>query len=368
VSSDVWHLDEPERFRGFRTITATTAFARGEGLPGRVLENGQPFWIVNLVEDENFTRAKLSSEIGLKPAFAFPVPVRGEVAAVIEFFSTEPQEVDEDLLMKMSQVGDQIGPVTERNRAFEKLADAMKKTELAKRAKTDFLANMSHELRTPLNSIIGFSEVMSREEIGKMPDHYREYADLIHQSGSHLHGIIGDILDLTKIEAVKVELKEEPVDVNKLIEEILTMLSDVAAKNNVTISRKGQQADLPELCCDQMRIKQVVLNLLGNSIKFSESGIVTVLGLMSDEGGFQIRVSDTGIGIPPDELDHITDSFYQAGVTPEHTKSGTGLGLTITKKIVKMHGGRMDIASTVGEGTTVTVHFPPARTRHSFGT
>jgi len=256
----------------------------------------------------------------------------------------------------------------ELHRANDALEIEKEKAEFANMAKSEFLANMSHELRTPLNSIIGFSEVMSREEIGKMPDHYREYADLIHQSGSHLHGIIGDILDLTKIEAVKVELKEEPVDVNKLIEEILTMLSDVAAKNNVTISRKGQQADLPELCCDQMRIKQVVLNLLGNSIKFSESGIVTVLGLMSDEGGFQIRVSDTGIGIPPDELDHITDSFYQAGVTPEHTKSGTGLGLTITKKIVKMHGGRMDIASTVGEGTTVTVHFPPARTRHSFGT
>jgi signal transduction histidine kinase len=332
VSSDVWHLDEPERFRGFRTITATTAFARGEGLPGRVLENGQPFWIVNLVEDENFTRAKLSSEIGLKPAFAFPVPVRGEVAAVIEFFSTEPQEVDEDLLMKMSQVGDQIGPVTERNRAFEKLADAMKKTELAKRAKTDFLANMSHELRTPLNSIIGFSEVVLNEVFGPIGNaRYEDYLVDIDSLGQHLLELINDILDVSKVEAGAMELMEEDLHVEHVIGDAVRVVKDRAKEVEIDLSDSVGSL-YPKIKADFIRVKQILLNLLSNAVKFTpEGGKITVGAYMENDGSMAMFVTDTGIGISENELKKVLEPFTQAPSGLDRRHEGTGLPSASTR-------------------------------------
>jgi PAS domain S-box-containing protein len=156
VSSKLWYCDDPGRFETFRRVTEETTFAREEGLPGRIFSSGEAAWIEDLAKDANFPRIRKAEDIGVKSGFAFPVPVRGRVGAVLEFFSNEIQEIDPRLLSVMVQIGTQIGQVIERNKALGQLARALKETETANKAKTNFLANMSHELRTPLNSIIGF--------------------------------------------------------------------------------------------------------------------------------------------------------------------------------------------------------------------
>ena len=152
----MWYCDDPGRFETFRRVTEETTFAREEGLPGRIFSSGEAAWIEDLAKDANFPRIRKAEDIGVKSGFAFPVPVRDRVGAVLEFFSNEIQEIDPQLLSVMVQIGTQIGQVIERNKALGLLARALKETETANKAKTNFLANMSHELRTPLNSIIGF--------------------------------------------------------------------------------------------------------------------------------------------------------------------------------------------------------------------
>jgi len=354
VPSDVWFVaepepePEPERFEPFRAITATTTFARGKGLPGRVFESGKPFWISELVEDEEFPRAKLSSEIGLKSGFAFPVLVRGEVAAVMEFYSDEPQILDEDLLKNMSLVGDQIGPVIERNWAFDQLADALKKTKLTNRAKTDFLANMSHELRTPLNSIIGFSEVVLKEVFGPIGNaRYADYMADIHSSGRHLLALINDILDVSKVEVDSMELVEENLDVEEVIWGVVRVTKGRTKESGLDLSVSVERL-FPRIKADSIRIKQILLYLLSNAVKFTpEGGTVTVGAEMETDGRLAIFVTDTGIGISEGELKKVLQPFVQASSGLDRRHEGTGLGLYLVKMLIEKHGGAMAIESSL---------------------
>ncbi len=254
--------------------------------------------------------------------------------------------------------------VTEHYESETELRAAKVEAEEANRAKSEFLANMSHELRTPLNAIIGFSEVMESEIFGPLGDqHYQEYAKDIHYSGHHLLSLINDILDLSKIEAGKLELLEEDLNVGDVILAALRMVRQRANTAGVELSR-ALLPGLPRLHADQRAVKQILINLLANAIKYSESRAqVTVGAGLGESGGLEIFVTDTGIGMSEDDLVKALTPFGQAEGALARKYEGTGLGLPLSKHLAELHGGTLAIESHPGAGTTVRVSFPAERLR-----
>jgi signal transduction histidine kinase len=239
---------------------------------------------------------------------------------------------------------------------------ARDQAETANRAKSEFLAAMSHELRTPLNAVIGFSEIIKNETFGPVGSvEYREYAGDIHGSGQHLLDLINDILDLSKIESGVQELFEDDIEVPKVAETVLRLVRQRAKEREVEL-----ELDLPDglplLNADERKVKQILANLLTNAVKFTDSGgTVTLRAWCRADSGFVIQVADTGIGIAPDDIPKALAKFAQVDSDLNRKFEGTGLGLPLTKALVELHGGCLDLQSQVGVGTTVTVRFPAAR-------
>ena len=275
---------------------------------------------------------------------------------------------------------DQLGRIVERDRAeaallaakqdaersAEMARTAMMEAEAADRAKTEFLANMSHELRTPLNAIIGFSDMMMSGLSGAdNPRKFVEYASDIHESGQHLLEVINDILDLAKIEAGELELHEQVVSVQKIAKSCLTIIRERARENGLDL-RDDLPTDLPALRADERKLKQILINLLSNAVKFTpEGGEVSLNGGMHPDGSFWFAVTDSGIGIASEDIPKALAPFWQVDSDLSRRYEGTGLGLPLTKALVEVHGGKMEIESEVGVGTTVTVEFTADRVRRN---
>jgi PAS domain S-box-containing protein len=256
--------------------------------------------------------------------------------------------------------------ITERLRDKKELEAATEQAELANRSKSEFLANMSHELRTPLNAVIGFSEMIRGGMYGPVGDaKYVEYAEDINTSGQHLLELINDILDLSKIEAGKLDLQEQVMGVAGAVNACLTVVRERAHGAGLQLERRLPES-LPGLWADERKVKQMVLNLLANAIKFTErAGKVTVEAEVGGDGGVAIRISDSGIGIAADDLARIMEPFAQADTSLNRRHQGTGLGLPLTKALVEMHGGVLELESEPGVGTTATLRFPPERMRNA---
>jgi two-component system, cell cycle sensor histidine kinase PleC len=239
---------------------------------------------------------------------------------------------------------------------------AKRKAEAASTAKSEFLANMSHELRTPLNAILGFSEIIKDRTFGDSAlDRYAEYGSHIHFSGKHLLGLIGDILDLSKIEAGKRELDEADVDLAQVARDAFNFVEPQAARKKLTLTLAAQTQAI--IRADERALRQVVANLLSNAVKFTpEAGSITLRIAQDEQGGIMLAVTDTGIGIRPEDMRKVLESFGQARHDVTNTdERGTGLGLPIVKGLIELHGGALTLESTLGGGTTVTVTLPPAR-------
>jgi two-component system cell cycle sensor histidine kinase PleC len=217
---------------------------------------------------------------------------------------------------------------------------------------------MSHELRTPLNAILGFSEVIEREMYGAAGDkRYPEYAHHIHESGSHLLSLIRDILDLSKIEAGKMELKCEAVDVAELVAEACRLTN--AERNHAVCMHVAH--DLPTISADPRAAKQMLLNLLSNAMKFTPPGrSITVTAMCRADRGVTIAVADNGIGIAKEDIPKALAAYSQVENAQTRSHDGTGLGLPIVNALMKLHGGTLTLESEVGQGTTVSLDFPPA--------
>ena len=243
--------------------------------------------------------------------------------------------------------------VEERTHEIE---EKSRQLEVANRHKSEFLANMSHELRTPLNAIMGFSEVLLQKMFGNINAKQEEYLGDILSSGRHLLSLINDILDLSKVEAGRMELELARFDLPTALQDALILVRERAARHSVTL---GLEADgrLGAWVADERKIKQVVLNLLSNAVKFTPEGGRVDLRAIPTDGAVEISVSDTGIGIAPEHQEAIFEEFRQVG-SDERKREGTGLGLTLAKKFVELHGGRLWVKSQLRQGSTFIVSIP----------
>ena len=246
--------------------------------------------------------------------------------------------------------------------ANQELAKSKLAAESANRAKSEFLANMSHELRTPLNAILGFSEIISAESFGAVGDRkYVEYAKDIHDSGQHLLGIISGMLDLAKIEAGKMEMNEEDLQIGALVDACMRFVAVRAEAAGISLDAR-LAPDLPRLRGDLRQLRQVVLNLLSNAVKFTPvGGIVAVSAEIVADGWLALSVSDTGIGIAATDVPKALAPFGQVDGGLNRKYEGTGLGLPLAKALVELHGGHLELVSATAKGTTVTVRLPPSR-------
>jgi two-component system cell cycle sensor histidine kinase PleC len=258
---------------------------------------------------------------------------------------------------------------SEKDELIAELEQAKANSDLARRraeeanlAKSRFLATMSHELRTPLNAILGFSEVMKAELFGahKVPS-YKEYSNDIHISGQHLLTLINEILDLSRVEAGRYELKAEPVALNHIMDDCRHLMALRAKKRDINVS-ESSEPELPRIWADERAVRQVALNLLSNAIKFTPpGGTVTIKVGWTSAGGQYFSVKDTGPGIPEEEIPIVMSSFGRGSLAQKNADEGSGLGLPIVKGLVELHGGTFTLKSIVREGTEVIVVFPPER-------
>ena len=275
----------------------------------------------------------------------------GEASARLEAANRALRESERSLEQKVHE------RTAELETSERELARARDEALAANRHKSTFLANMSHELRTPLNSIIGFSEVLGTKLFGELNAKQAEYVGDIHESGTHLLSLINDILDLSKIEAGRLELSTSSFDLPAVVDNVLTLMKERAARRHVRLIREVPEV-VGAITADERKVKQVLINLLTNAVKFTEAGGTVTVGVEVGPREVIVSVTDTGIGIAASDREIIFEEFRQA--TSEYTRKqeGTGLGLALSKRLVELHGGRIWVESEPGRGSTFGFTLP----------
>lgn len=363
ISAELWHFERAEPFTAFREASGRRC-SPGTGLPGRVLASGKPEWIVDLADEKPLSeRLRAAAKAGLRSGFGFPVIVEKKVIAVLEFFSEQTIQPDEELLNVMAHIGSQLGQVVIRQRAEEDLRSAKAAAESANRAKSEFLTTMSHEMRTPMNAILGMADMLSESSLH---DEQRDYVRVFQKAGANLLDLINDILDLSKVESGHFELESMGFDLNVLLERVIEMMVSRARDRGLQLTLEILPGVPAGLVGDPNRLRQILINLIGNALKFTERGSVTLRvepepASTSGKGAqcwLRFNVVDTGIGIAKDKTEMIFERFTQADSSTTRKYGGTGLGLAISRGLVELMGGRLGCTSEVGKGSTFFITAP----------
>lgn len=350
VPTDWWYVED-DGFAAFQGITEGSAFLRGRGLPGRVLETGEPAWIVDVAEDPNFPRHGVAHQVGLRTGMAFPVLSGDRVVAVLEFFSRERSEPDVPLLELMRTIGTQLGRVAERQSGREQLERTNEELEQANETKTRLVSVVSHELRSPLTAIHGFSDLLLEDWTVTPDEEWREIVDSIRRQSRRLFRLVDDLLTLSRLESRAVEARKGTV---RVADAIAAVAADLGFAEDLEID--GPEDATAE--ADQDHVTQILVNLLTNARRYGSPPyrVEVRRGASGPDPHVDVRVCDAGEGVDPDFVPRLFDPFTRGRVTDGE---GTGLGLSIVAGLVAANAGEVWYEA-LDPGSCFAVRLPAA--------
>ncbi|HZO39586.1 MAG TPA: ATP-binding protein, partial [Methylomirabilota bacterium] len=331
---------------------------KGDGALGHTAMTLEPTQVSDTLDDSyRSARKELLIRAGYRALLAVPLLREGHLLGALLVNRKTPGPFAPEVVDLLKTFATQSALAIQNARLFQALEEKSRQLEVADRHKSEFLASMSHELRTPLNAVIGFSEVLLDRMFGELNPKQDEYLQDIVTSGRHLLSLINDILDLAKIEAGRMELEITDFDLPQAIDNSITLVRERAARRAITLATDVDPR-LGEIKADERKVKQVLLNLLSNAIKFTtEGGRVEVQAALAD-GFAEISVIDTGVGIAPADHETVFEEFRQVGSDYAKKHEGTGLGLTLSRRFVELHGGKIWVKSELGRGATFTFTLP----------
>jgi signal transduction histidine kinase len=359
VPTGVWHLEDPERFAGWKRITEANTYTRGVGVVGRVFATGAPLWIPDAKADTNFPRAQAAEGAGINAAFAFPILIGRSVAGVVEFFSEAVAEPDDRLLDLVGQVGVQLGRVIERDRhsrEIQRRAEELQRyaTELehANDELKEFAYVASHDLTEPLRTIAGFVQLLKRRYEGQLDDSADEFIGFIVDGTERMQALINGLLSYSR--TGRSELVQARVDLNDTVNHALGATAAAIAQVGADV----EHSSLPVVGGDAAQLSRLFENLISNAVKFRREGVKPVIKIGAEErgGAWHFFVLDNGIGIEERHRERIFNVFERLHGAGEY--QGTGIGLSICKKVVEKHGGRIWVEETPGGGSTFKFVLP----------
>jgi len=328
----------------------TTRIHLDETLVGRAAKLGRPLAVPDLGAADLDPHLAVLYEAGWRSLVAVPLLREGQILGSLVVRRKRPGEFSAETLTLLEMFADQSTLALLNAQLFRELKQRSAELEVASRHKSEFLASMSHELRTPLNAVLGFSEVLLERMFGELNERQEEYLRDIHGSGKHLLELLNEILDLSKVEAGRMELEYSTFPLRRLLDNTASMLRERASVHGIEL-RVEIGPGIDEVYADELRLKQVVLNLMTNAVKFTGDGGTVVVRATRSGAEVHIAVTDNGRGVPPEDRERIFESFQQGGRGPSQ-EEGTGLGLTLSRRIVELLGGRMWLESEVGVGST----------------
>jgi len=335
-----------------------TPMRKGEGVLGLLAMTAEPVQIRDIVDERSYQSRlrEVLLRLGYRSILAVPLMRDNRLLGGLAVNRKTPGEFDSQVIDLLKTFATQSALAIQNARLFREIEIKSRQLETASRHKSEFLANMSHELRTPLNAIIGFSEVLSERLFGEMNEKQTEYVGDISESGRHLLNLINDILDLSKIEAGRMELDPSDFDIATTINNTLSLVRERAQRREIAL-HSTVDPRLGQIHADERKVRQVLLNLLSNAIKFTPEGGAIDVRATAFEDRTEISVTDNGVGIAPEDQEAVFEEFRQVGATAKKIE-GTGLGLAISRKFIELHGGRIWVTSQPGVGSTFAFTLP----------
>jgi GAF domain-containing protein len=360
--AEVFHLRATQNLsEEFLEIARPLALPKGEGATGRLAVTREPVQIPDITAPDAYhgRMRDVLLRMGHRALLAVPLISEDHIVGGLVVNRRQPGEFAPEVIDLLRTFATQSALAIQNARLFREIEAKSRQLEVASQHKSEFLANMSHELRTPLNAIIGFSEVLTDRMFGELNEKQEEYLKDIYASGTHLLSLINDILDLSKIEAGRMELELSEFDLPTAIDHALMLVRERAGRRSIALHTNIDNR-LGQIQADERKVRQVVLNLLSNAIKFTPEGGRIDVGAVAKDGFVEISITDTGIGIAPEDQEKVFEEFRQVGTAAKKVE-GTGLGLTLCRKFVELHGGRIWVKSEVGVGSTFTFTIPVPR-------